>query len=283
MKGDFTRDTFDPRKHFSRVLMQQGRVQLDADWNEQTAILLHYLRTLATDMLGPHAGPQDAMGFAIITKETANATTRIDGFEADSTRRDVLKKELEKGNAIIAPGRYYVHGVLVECHRAILYTEQGCEPKLEDIQKWQSGLLAYLDVWERHITYVEDDHIREVALGGPDTCTRAQVVWQVRILFQPQGEIRKDFYAELPIAIRQTGTYHEMGNFASGIAALPRIVTLHDIEIVPVSAKDARAGSPGDLTLNVTAKTYRYLDEEDQAKAGAKEKKGAKKKPAKKG
>jgi type IV pilus assembly protein PilO len=84
-------------------------------------------------------------------------------------------------------------------------------------------------------------------------------------LFQPQGENRKDFYAELPIAIRLTGTYHEMGNFASGIAALPRIVTLHDIEIVP-TARDARGGAaPGDLTLNVTAKTYRYLDEEEQA------------------
>jgi type IV pilus assembly protein PilO len=78
-------------------------------------------------------------------------------------------------------------------------------------------------------------------------------------LFQPQGEIRKDFYAELPIAIRLTGGYHQMGSFASGIAALPRIVTLHDIEIVPTS------GSPTDLTLNVTAKTYRYLDEEEQA------------------
>jgi type IV pilus assembly protein PilO len=83
-------------------------------------------------------------------------------------------------------------------------------------------------------------------------------------LFQPQGENRKDFYAELPIAIRLTGTYHEMGNFASGIAALPRIVTLHDIEIVP-AGRDARGGTPGDLTLNVTAKTYRYLDEEEQA------------------
>ena len=86
-------------------------------------------------------------------------------------------------------------------------------------------------------------------------------------LFQPQGENRKDFYAELPIAIRLTGAYHEMGSFASGIAALPRIVTLHDIEIVP-AARDARGGAaPGDLTLNVTAKTYRYLDEEEQAAA----------------
>jgi len=101
-------------------------------------------------------------------------------------------------------------------------------------------------------------------------------------LFQPQGENRKDFYAELPIAIRLTGNYHQMGNFASGIAALPRIVTLHDIEIVP-AGRDARAGAgtPGDLTLNVTAKTYRYLDEEEQ-ESGGETAKGAQKgkKPA---
>jgi type IV pilus assembly protein PilO len=89
-------------------------------------------------------------------------------------------------------------------------------------------------------------------------------------LFQPQGEVRKDFYAELPISIRLTGGYHEMGKFASGIAALPRIVTLHDIEIAP-PARD----QPGVLTLNVTAKTYRYLDDEEQAPAaGGKAKKG---------
>jgi len=57
MKGDFTRYTFDRTRHFSRVLMQQGRVQLDADWNEQAAILLHYLRALAADMIGPFGGP----------------------------------------------------------------------------------------------------------------------------------------------------------------------------------------------------------------------------------
>jgi hypothetical protein len=192
MKGDFTRDTFDPLKHFSRVLMQQGRVQLDADWNEQTSILLHYLRTLAKDILGPYAGPQGAMGFEILTEETPGANAKIDAFEPDPARRQALKDALGQGNAVIAPGRYYVQGVLVESHRAILYTEQpgygsAGQPTLDDIQKWPSGLLAYLDVWERHITYVEDDHIREVALGGPDTCTRAQVVWQVKVLFQPQN------------------------------------------------------------------------------------------------
>ena len=86
-------------------------------------------------------------------------------------------------------------------------------------------------------------------------------------LFQPLSEDRKDFYAELPIAIRLTGNYHEMGTFASGIAALPRIVTLHDVEIVP-GGPVARGGVPGDLTLNVTAKTYRYLDEDEQTTGG---------------
>jgi type IV pilus assembly protein PilO len=86
-------------------------------------------------------------------------------------------------------------------------------------------------------------------------------------LFQPLGENRMDFYAELPISIRLTGNYHEMGTFASGIAALPRIVTLHDVEIVPAAAV-TRGGVPGDLTLNVTAKTYRYLDEDEQTTDG---------------
>ncbi len=76
-------------------------------------------------------------------------------------------------------------------------------------------------------------------------------------LFQPTGEIQKDFYAELPIKLRYTGSYHELGNFVSGIAALPRIVTLHDIDIKPINDK-----SFDELTLDVTAKTYRYLDEQ---------------------
>lgn len=76
-------------------------------------------------------------------------------------------------------------------------------------------------------------------------------------LFQPTDEIERDFYAELPIRLRYTGSYHELGHFVSGIAALPRIVTLHDISIRPASND-----SPDDLTLDVTAKTYRYLDEE---------------------
>ena len=87
-------------------------------------------------------------------------------------------------------------------------------------------------------------------------------------LFQPAGrESSKDFYAELPISIRLTGDYHEMGRFASGIAALPRIVTLHDIEIAPAAKGGSRDLATGELVLNVTAKTYRYLDEDEQAPA----------------
>lgn len=78
-------------------------------------------------------------------------------------------------------------------------------------------------------------------------------------LFQPMGEIRKDFYAEKPIKIRLKGTYHEFGKFVSEIAALPRIVTLHDIEIKPESNDDLAES----LVLNVTAKTYRYLDDDE--------------------
>jgi len=90
-------------------------------------------------------------------------------------------------------------------------------------------------------------------------------------LFQPGAETRKDFYAELPIKIQLTGGYHEFGLFVSGIAALPRIVTLHDIEITRANtraggaARDRAPPPTNDLTLNLTAKTYRYLDEQEIA------------------
>ncbi len=76
-------------------------------------------------------------------------------------------------------------------------------------------------------------------------------------LFQPQSEIRKDFYAEKPIKITLSGGYHEIAKFVSGVASLPRIVTLHDINISPDASDNY-----DHLTLAVTAKTYRYLEEE---------------------
>jgi type IV pilus assembly protein PilO len=74
-------------------------------------------------------------------------------------------------------------------------------------------------------------------------------------LFKPQSEVPKEFYAELPISIRVKGDYHEFGNFISGVAALPRIVTVHDVAIEQSKEQG--------LTMNILAKTYRYLDEEE--------------------
>lgn len=78
-------------------------------------------------------------------------------------------------------------------------------------------------------------------------------------LFRPANEVTKDFYAEKPIQLRVRGGYHELGAFASGVAALPRIVTLHDIKLQP--------GDP-DMTMTATAKTYRYLDEDEAGDGG---------------
>jgi hypothetical protein len=163
MKSDISRDTFDPAKHFSRVLMQQGRVTLDADFNEQSAIILHYLRTLARDLIGPYAAPVENGGFALTVDDEANLR--------------------------ISAGRYYVDGILVENDAECRYDEQPDyslpedDPFLKELQKpGGDEFWLYLDVWERHVTALDDDSIRESALGGPDTCTRARVVWQVKAL-----------------------------------------------------------------------------------------------------
>ena len=90
-------------------------------------------------------------------------------------------------------------------------------------------------------------------------------------LFQPGSEKSNGFYAELPIRIKLVGTYHDFGNFVSGIAALPRIVTLHDIQITPVDTK----GGYDNLTMDVTAKTYRYIEDEGGGRPAKKKAGGA--------
>lgn len=173
-RGDFTRDTFDTHNRFSRVLMQQGRVQVDADWNEQASITLHYLRNLACDIGSEHWGPHQDAGF------------KISLDEGDAGEPQVR----------IGAGHYYVKGLLCEAGfdhngKQYSYSNQPDYPlpdgqKLEDIEPQivagQMFALVYLDVWERHYTYINDDSIREVALSGPDTATRAKIIWQVKIL-----------------------------------------------------------------------------------------------------
>jgi hypothetical protein len=184
MKGDFTRDTFDPLKQFSRVLLQQGRVQLDADFNEQAAILLHYLQTVTADLVGPFGGPENDLGFALLPNaaQIANLSQEEqERLKADKERLEALFKKLKPNTLdfVISKGRYYVGGVLCENHDYAIYSEQAGYPQ-EVFQKLKPPFLFYLDVWERHLTAVEDQQIREVALGGADTASRAKVEWQIK-------------------------------------------------------------------------------------------------------
>jgi hypothetical protein len=154
MNGDFSRLTFRPDKHHSSVRMQQGRVQLDADWNEQVDIQLHRERTTAHDVIGHCGAPIHDAGFGITP---------------------------EGNDFMIGAGRYYVDGSLCENERQVSYLEQPdfTPPAPPDT----AGVyLAYLDVWDRHLTALDRPELREVALGGPDTATRTKTVWQVKVV-----------------------------------------------------------------------------------------------------
>jgi type IV pilus assembly protein PilO len=102
-------------------------------------------------------------------------------------------------------------------------------------------------------------------------------------LFQPGPESPKDFYAEKPIQLRMVGTYHQFGTFISGVASLPRVVilTLHDVSLTP-KTKDAKGGpvAGGQLVLQGTVKTYRYLEDDESAAAKEANAKPANGKPA---
>jgi hypothetical protein len=161
MKGDFSRRTFNSKKHYNAVLKQQGRVDVDADWNEQTDIRKYIDRTRARDIIGPCGAPKDNAGFEIRVKDGKELT--------------------------IGKGRYYVDGILCENDSEIAYGKQPDLPAAPDIaaslQKEETDTgLVYLDVWDRHITAIDDPLIREKALGGPDTATRVKTIWQVKVL-----------------------------------------------------------------------------------------------------
>jgi hypothetical protein len=238
MKADLTRNTFHPLQHFTRVLMQQGRVQLDADWNEQAAILLRYLQTLAADLIGTQGGPADHLGFEIKALpgtppndfQIGLGHYYVDGIlcEADSTPIAIFPAQEQLTSAgivfktdtwtldgapldtysyaevfdatpgtsfsavvvqinadpkqrtlTLTPSPKFGSGSNPKLRRVITYLHQPDYPSPEPLTA-STTYQVHLDVWERHITYVEDDSIREVALGGPDTATRAKIVWQVK-------------------------------------------------------------------------------------------------------
>jgi len=163
MKGDFTRQTFRGGNHYRGVLQQQGRVQLDADFNEQVLLQAHLDRLVATDTIGPHGAPEGDPGMAIV---------RADGTAPTGP---VKPEDLR-----ISPGHYYVDGILCENDAAV---PLGAQPNLPGVELPQApgDYTAYLDVWHEHVTALEAAEVREVALGGPDTATRMRTLWQVRI------------------------------------------------------------------------------------------------------
>ncbi|RYY34381.1 MAG: hypothetical protein EOP46_13610 [Sphingobacteriaceae bacterium] len=181
MPGDYSRKIFNKKKHYSGVLMQQGRVQLDADWNEQLDIEQYRTLTEAIDVIGISGVPKKDNGFDI-------------SIAADGT--DIQ----------IAPGRIYVEGQLCELEdNAPLITTYFKQPYYPNPDKSlflssplssptspvdgvsslnlaDGAYVIYLDAWQREINYLEDPRIQEVALGEADTTTRQQSVWQVKYL-----------------------------------------------------------------------------------------------------
>jgi hypothetical protein len=183
MYGDFARVTFDPSKRRTRVLMQQGRVQTEAELNELQSILLDFIETLARDLIGPHGGPQDNCGFDIITEipDEPKESERPQS-DVEKQRRNELRALLtNRGYFLIGRGDYYVDGKQLKLARDIHYVEQP-DLHIEEGQKLESGFyLAYLKVWESYVSAAQDESILEVAFGGGDTATRARTAWALRL------------------------------------------------------------------------------------------------------
>ena len=176
MKGDFSRKTFDPKKHYSSVRMQQGRVQLDSDWNEQQDITSWRLETEALDVIGGCGAPIGNDGFRIVD-EVAGLTDEESARPGNADPQSPV----DSGDFLITAGRFYADGILSENDRIVLFSGQEYYPNADPVSS--SGLyIAYLDVWKRHVTALQDPDIREVALGGPDTATRVHTVAQVKML-----------------------------------------------------------------------------------------------------
>ena len=170
MKGDFSRLTFTEKNHYRRVLMQQGRVEIDADGNEQIAIDDHIAATTTTDVVGQS-------GYPVTAPPTGGA---VGGF--------ALGLNAAGTDLTIAPGRMYVDGLLVENDTlGATLLSQPDMPGTATVAAFgatESGIyVVYLDVWERLITALDNPSIRESALGGPDTSVRTQVVWQAKLAY----------------------------------------------------------------------------------------------------
>jgi hypothetical protein len=170
MKGDFSRFSFDKKNRYSRVLMQQGRVQLDADWNEQLDISAYRAEAEMSDFIGKSGAPVNPID-----------TSAKEAFGGDANAQSTsFRITTSDGSVSIGEGRYYIEGMLFENLGSLLFTQQPDYP--DNKLPTDDGLyLAYLDAWQHHVTALEAEGIRETALGGADTTTRLKNVWQVKL------------------------------------------------------------------------------------------------------
>ncbi len=194
MEGDFSRVRFDPAQHYSGVLMQQGRVQLDADWNEQAILQTQALRSALRDVIGRHGGPADRLGFEVRRPTASEAAHTL----------------------TVGTGVYYVDGIRCEAR----------SPAPLSLQGQGNGLyLIFLEVWERHVSAVDDPDLREVALLGPDTASRAQVRWNVRALHL---ELSNEEEATVAVANRRIELLRLAAASRLGMAAQAKTVAATD-------------------------------------------------------
>jgi Family of unknown function (DUF6519)/Carboxypeptidase regulatory-like domain len=242
MKGDFTRSTWNPKKHYSGVRQQQGRVQLDADWNEQVDIDAYLRETGLADLIGRCGAPWTGGGFKVevapddsdlivspgrlyvdgilcelepgpeVAISPSFPASDLVGVSSEELRRSGLRQGdrvevLSDFSAPNAPGAYArVLEILPQepdgdaqtirldislvsdrgfrnprLRRVFTYTSQPGLPGAA-LPEAPGTYFAYLHVWQRHVTALEDPEIREKALGGPDTATRTQTFWRIRLL-----------------------------------------------------------------------------------------------------
>ena len=148
------------------------------------------------------------------------------------------------------------------------------ETELRTSFEAKQRLAANLEIHREQLTQIEEsltDLLRQLP-GSAEIAALLVDVSQTGLaaglefdLFRPAGEVSKSFYAELPIQVEVTGAYHELGRFVSGLAALPRIVTVHDVAISSLDKEVRGNAAASKLRMQATVKTYRYLDEEEQA------------------
>jgi hypothetical protein len=238
MQGDFTRTTFRPEKHYSSVRMQQGRLQLDADWNEQVDIQNHLTQTQTKNIIGAAGVPLQGGNFRIDVTEDgkdliiAPGNIYIDGILCELETGTLIEFTGESGQIKVpilhVDGQDWAAGQWVELitneqstsgsqfaqityvdatprqskytltlskeintsgqlRRVITYINQPDYPQPPDLLP-DVKYIVYLDVWQRHITAIEDPEIRELALNIPDTTTRTKTVWQVKIIPESEWE-----------------------------------------------------------------------------------------------